>query len=67
MIGHKICVYGEIWIIIPKLSLVPLLVCSATVPKDNYTYLSLASRNAFANGLCLIFNAVIWNIYKRKL
>ena len=25
MMGHKICFYGEIWLIIPKLSLLPLL------------------------------------------
>ena len=28
MMGHKICFYGEIWLIIPKLSLLPLLICS---------------------------------------
>ena len=25
MMGHNICFYGEIWVIIPKLSLLPLL------------------------------------------
>ena len=25
MVGHKICFYGEIWLVIPKLSLLPLL------------------------------------------
>ena len=34
MMGHKICFYGEIWLIIPKLSLLPLLICS-TVFSDN--------------------------------
>ena len=33
MMGHKICFYGEIWIIIPKLSLLPLLILS-TVKQD---------------------------------
>ena len=28
MRGHKICFYGEIWLIIPKLSLLPLLIWS---------------------------------------
>ena len=26
MVGHKICFYGEIWLIIPKLSMLPLLI-----------------------------------------
>ena len=26
MMGHKICLYGEIWLIIPKLSLLPFLI-----------------------------------------
>ena len=26
MMGHKICFYGEVWIVIPKLSLLPLLI-----------------------------------------
>ena len=33
MQGHKICFYGEIWLIIPKLSLLPLLIWS-TVTAD---------------------------------
>ena len=28
MMGHKICFYGKMWIIIPKLSLLPLLIWS---------------------------------------
>ena len=28
MMGHKICLNGEIWLIIPKLSLLPLLIWS---------------------------------------
>ena len=31
MMGHKICFYGEIWLIIPKLSLLPLLVWSSVM------------------------------------
>ena len=31
MMGQKICFYGDIWIVIPKLSLLPLLFWS-TVP-----------------------------------
>ena len=29
MMGHKTCFYEEIWVIIPKLSLLPLLIWSA--------------------------------------
>ena len=28
MMGHKICFYGEIWLIIPKLSLLPFHIWS---------------------------------------
>ena len=28
MMGHKICFYGKIWIIIPKSSLLPLIIWS---------------------------------------
>ena len=31
MMGHKICFYGEIWLIIPKLSLLPLLMWSTAI------------------------------------
>ena len=31
MMGHKICFYEEIWIIIPKLSLLPLRIWSIVV------------------------------------
>ena len=38
MMGHKICFYGEIWLIFPKLSLLPLLkwsiACMAAVCSD---------------------------------
>ena len=29
--GHKICFNGEIWLIIPKLSLLPLLIWSTVI------------------------------------
>ena len=32
MMGHKICFYGEMWLIIPKLSLMPLLIWSTGPP-----------------------------------
>ena len=31
MMGHKICFYGKIWLIIPKLSLIHLLIWSTAV------------------------------------
>ena len=31
MMGHKICFYGEIWLIIPKSSLLPLLMWSTDI------------------------------------
>ena len=31
MMGHKICFYGEIWLIISKLSLLPLLIWSTDI------------------------------------
>ena len=31
MMGHKIWFYGEIWLIIPKLSLLPLLIWSTDI------------------------------------
>ena len=34
MMGHKICFYGEIWLVIPKLSLLSLLIWS-TVRRGN--------------------------------
>ena len=36
MMGHNICFHGEIWLIITKLSLLPLLIWStiATEPKS---------------------------------
>ena len=32
MRGHKIIFYGEMWLIIPKLSLLPLLIWSTDIP-----------------------------------
>ena len=29
--GHKICLYGEIWLIVSKLSLLPLLIWSSEI------------------------------------
>ena len=31
MVGHKICFYGEIWLIIPKLFLLPFLIWSTAI------------------------------------
>ena len=31
MVGHKICFYGEIWLIIPKLFVVYLLIWSTVI------------------------------------
>ena len=31
MMGRKICFHGEMWVIIPKLSLLPLLICTTVV------------------------------------
>ena len=36
MMGHKICFNGAIWLVIPKLSLLPLLIWSTGV--SNYGY-----------------------------
>ena len=49
MMGHKIGFNGEIWLIIPKLSLLPLLICSTRncslsmeKPSNNYSRPSIA-------------------------
>ena len=34
MVGHKLCFYGEIWLIIPQLSLLPLLIWSTGLKKE---------------------------------
>ena len=38
MMGHKICFYEEIWIIIPKLSHLPLLIWSSDLVVLHYFY-----------------------------
>ena len=38
MRGHKICFYGEIWLIIPELSLLPLLNWSIDMSVDFWMY-----------------------------
>ena len=40
MMFHKICFHGEIWLIIPKLSLLPLLIWS-TISKSVFPHCSL--------------------------
>ena len=58
MMGHKICFYGEIWIIIPKLSLLPLLIWStgkSSLP-GNY-HLEKAYRLSSTN---CIFLQLVW-------
>ena len=39
MMGHKICIFGKIWIIIPKLSLLSLLIWSIESPGEK-SYIS---------------------------
>ena len=45
MMGHKICFYGEIWLIISELSLLPLLIWSTDIKfvncTNSYTIFSL--------------------------
>ena len=44
MMGHKICFYGEIWLIFPKLSLLPLLIRSTAdqmVPSGSVCVISV--------------------------
>ena len=48
MMGHKICFYGELWLLIPKLSLLPLLIWSTDhiyqmVPKSSIFMIGVAS------------------------
>ena len=47
MMGHKIRFYGEIWIIIPKLSMLSLLIWSTVSPL-------FASSNKMAIDFCLL-------------
>ena len=41
MIVHTICFYGKIWIIIPKLSLLPLRIWSAVSDLNSKMHMSL--------------------------
>ena len=43
MMGHKICLNKEIWLIIPKLSLLPLLIWSTVVHFDNSVIIFLGA------------------------
>ena len=45
MMGHKICFYAEIWLIIPKLSLIPLPIW--TTGEGDYERLSASSALRF--------------------
>ena len=45
MMGHKICFYREMWLIIPKLSPLPLLIWS-TMPVLKYTVDFQLANNA---------------------
>ena len=46
MLGHKICLYGEIWLISPRLSLLPLLISSTAL--DSSFYVSLKMKFVLA-------------------
>ena len=48
MMGHKVCFYGEIWQIIPKLSLLPLLIWSTVqdIGSCLYMYMTLCILKA---------------------
>ena len=43
MTGHKICFYGEIWLIIPKFSLLPLLIWSTV---NSYFFKGISSASS---------------------
>ena len=57
MIGHKICFYGVIWIIIPKLSQLPLLLWST-----DYV-VNLLARFQFTFYVCLNIETPIGNFF----
>ena len=42
MMGHKICFYGEIWLIISQLSLLSLLVWTTVIPLAHTTGMSIS-------------------------
>ena len=45
MVGHKICFYGKIWLVIPKLSLLPFL--SGTLLNSKSAFFYSAVRGVF--------------------
>ena len=52
MMGHKICFYEEIWLIIPKLSLLLLLICSTESSESFIFVFAIRSEIAsYKNGL----------------
>ena len=61
MMGHKICFHGEIWLIISKLSLLPLLIWSFEVPYSTASI--LVNKYAFRGSNSAIFSfacLLIW-------
>ena len=65
MMGHKICFYGEIWLFIPKLSLLPLLICSTdsegflALTLANFIGLGISPNELPGNTLCLVQTFVL--------
>ena len=51
MMGHKICFYGNIWIIIPNLSLLLLLIWSTDQLKEPWPYVE---STWFCASICII-------------
>ena len=45
MMGHKICFHEEIWLIIPKLSLLPLLIWSTDLTRVYTVCYSISLQN----------------------
>ena len=54
MMGHKICFSGEMWLIIPKLSLLPLLIWSTEIIQGQ-RYITFKR----ANSECLIMEKAV--------
>ena len=44
MVGHKICFYGEMWLIIPELSLLLLLIWSSDIRTSKYNKFFICSK-----------------------
>ena len=65
MMGHKICFYGEIWLFIPKLSLLPLLIWSTdsegflALTLANFIGLGISPNELPGNILCLVQTFVL--------